>query len=73
MMNRIPQEIRINKNRDTLTLIYSDGEYALSAEFLRVLSPSAEVRGHGMGQEKLQTGKRNVLISDLAATGNYAL
>lgn len=73
MMNRIPQEIRVNKNRDMLTLIYSDGEYALSAEFLRVLSPSAEVRGHGMGQEKLQTGKRNVLISDLAATGNYAL
>ena len=73
MQYAIPQEIRLNPNRDTLTLVYDAAEFALPAEYLRVLSPSAEVRGHGKGQEKLQTGKRDVLIDDLQATGNYAL
>ena len=70
---QVPQEIRINKTHDTLTLVYSNYEHALPAEFLRVYSPSAEVRGHGAGQETLQTGKRGVLITDLEAVGNYAL
>ena len=70
---QVPQEIRINKTRDTLTLVYPNHEHALPAEFLRVYSPSAEVRGHGVGQETLQTGKRGVLITDLEAVGNYAL
>ena len=73
MQYAIPQEIRLNPSRDTLTLVYDAAEFALPAEYLRVLSPSAEVRGHGKGQEKLQTGKRDVLIDDLQATGNYAL
>ena len=70
---QVPQEIRINKTHDTLTLVYPSQEHALPAEFLRVYSPSAEVRGHGIGQETLQTGKRGVLITDLEAVGNYAL
>ena len=70
---QVPQEIRINKAHDTLTLVYSNYEHALPAEFLRVYSPSAEVRGHGVGQETLQTGKRGVLITDLEAVGTYAL
>lgn len=72
-MTALPQEIRLNSQRDTLTLVYADAEYALDAEFLRVYSPSAEVRGHGRGQERLQTGKRGVLIADLLPAGNYAL
>ena len=70
---QVPQEIRINKTYDTLTLVYPSQEHALPAEFLRVYSPSAEVRGHGIGQETLQTGTRGVLITDLEAVGNYAL
>ncbi|XXQ69490.1 gamma-butyrobetaine hydroxylase-like domain-containing protein [Neisseriaceae bacterium B1] len=69
----IPQEIRLNPERNQLTLAYADREYTLSAEYLRVYSPSAEVRGHGVGQETLQTGKRFVAITDLEAVGNYAL
>ena len=72
-MTHIPQEIRINRARDTLTLVYSDTQYFFSAEFLRVMSLSAEVRGHGVGQEVLQTGKRDVRITDLIPVGNYAL
>lgn len=55
-------------------IAYSDGqEYNLPAEFLRVYSPSAEVRGHGEGNETLQFGKREVKISSLEQAGNYAL
>lgn len=72
-MSNLPQEIRLSRSRDTLTLVYADDEHALPAEFLRVYSPSAEVRGHGVGQETLQVGKRGVLIDDLTAAGNYAL
>lgn len=69
----VPQEIRLSSNRTTLFLTYDEGVYALSSEYLRVFSPSAEVRGHGKGQEKLQTGKRNVMIQKLELAGNYAL
>ena len=69
----LPQEIRVHPERDALTLIYDSGEHTLPAEYLRVLSPSAEVRGHGIGHEKLQTGKRGVRIEEIAASGNYAL
>lgn len=69
----IPHEIRLNKERNTLILKYEHGEHHLPAEYLRVYSPSAEVRGHGVGQEILQTGKRFVSITDLEMTGNYAL
>lgn len=73
MQNPIPDEIRINNTRDTLTLRYDANEFSLSAEYLRVYSPSAEVRGHGVGQEKLQTGKRLVRITEITAAGNYAV
>lgn len=69
----IPQEIRLNPERNQLTLVYADGQYSLSAEYLRVYSPSAEVRGHGVGQETLQTGKRLVQIHELEAVGHYAI
>lgn len=57
-----------------LELKYSDGDHLqLSAEFLRVHSPSAEVRGHGKGQEVLQTGKRDVKLVNIEPVGNYAI
>ena len=69
----LPEEIRLNSEHDLLKIRYVNQEYHLPAEFLRVYSPSAEVRGHGIGQETLQTGKRTVTITDLEAVGNYAL
>jgi DUF971 family protein len=57
-----------------LTVTFNDGTaYALSAEMLRVLSPSAEVKGHGPGQEVTVPGKRNVAILSVQPTGNYAI
>jgi DUF971 family protein len=70
----IPTEITLHKKSRTLELVFDNGDhYRLPAEFLRVYSPSAEVRGHGPGQETLQTGKRNVEITELDAVGNYAV
>ena len=56
-----------------LELVYDKKHYLLSAEYLRVYSPSAEVRGHGQGQGVLQTNKENVGINQLEPVGNYAL
>ncbi len=50
-----------------------DRQYDISAELLRVESPSAEVKGHGPGEEQLQWGKRNVTIARVEAVGNYAV
>ncbi|MAM71431.1 MAG: 1-(5-phosphoribosyl)-5-((5-phosphoribosylamino)methylideneamino)imidazole-4-carboxamide isomerase [Gammaproteobacteria bacterium] len=69
----IPGDIKLHKKSGQLELVYTDGAYTLSAEFLRVHSPSAEVRGHGVGQEVLQYGKKQVLISNIESVGNYAL
>lgn len=70
----IPTEITLHKKSRMLELAFEDGSrYHLPAEFMRVYSPSAEVRGHGPGQETLQTGKRNVEITELEAVGNYAV
>jgi DUF971 family protein len=70
----IPTEITLHKKSRVLELGFEDGaRYQLPAEYLRVFSPSAEVRGHGPGQETLQTGKRNVEITDLEGVGNYAV
>jgi DUF971 family protein len=70
----IPTEITLHKKSRMLELTFDDGShYNLPAEFLRVWSPSAEVRGHGPGQETLQTGKRNVEITALEPVGNYAV
>lgn len=69
-----PQQIKLHTKSRQLELRYADGShYQLSCEFLRVFSPSAEVRGHGRGQEVLQTGKLNVEIRDIIAVGNYAI
>lgn len=69
-----PSQIKLHKKSRQLELVYGDGHaHRLSCEFLRVHSPSAEVRGHGQGQEVLQTGKIDVEITDLIPTGNYAL
>lgn len=69
-----PIEVKLHKKSAVLELVYSDSErYELSAEFLRVHSPSAEVKGHGPGQETLQYGKKDVAIVKLEATGSYAI
>jgi len=74
MASNAPTDIRLHKKSATLELVYADGSHKMfSAEFLRVHSPSAEVRGHGKGQEILQTGKRHVKITDLESIGNYAI
>ena len=73
-MESTPTEIRIRKKSRVLAISFDDGaSFELPFEYLRVSSPSAEVRGHGPGQEVLQTGKENVEISGLAPMGHYAL
>ena len=70
----IPTEIRLHQASRSLEIAYAGGErYHLPCELLRVYSPSAEVRGHGPGQEILQTGKRMVGITSIESVGNYAL
>jgi DUF971 family protein len=70
----IPTNIVVHQQSKVLELSYENGNiYRLPFEFLRVLSPSAEVQGHGPGQETLQTGKRDVLIANLEPVGRYAL
>lgn len=70
----IPVELKQHKKSRILELVYEDGQrYELSYEFLRVFTPSAEARGHGVGQETLQTGKRNVDIVSIEPVGNYAI
>ena len=69
-----PVKIKLHKNKGDLELGYADNStVTFSAEFLRVHSPSAEVRGHGPGEEVLQDGKKDVKIVSLEATGHYAL
>ena len=69
-----PVGIQLHTRSRELELEYTGGErYSLSCEYLRVYSPSAEVGGHGPGQEVLQTGKMNVGISAIKPVGNYAL
>ena len=69
-----PEEIRISKNKKQLDVRFDDGkEFSLSAELLRVESPSAEVQGHGIGQKKTPVGKQNILISSIEPVGNYAI
>ena len=68
----IPTRIKLHKASRTLELGYADGRsYQLPAEYLRVLSPSAEVRGHG--RPVLQTGKINVALVGVEPAGRYAL
>jgi DUF971 family protein len=69
-----PTEIKLHQKSRVMEVAFSDGSsFRLPYEFLRVYSPSAEVRGHGPGQEVLQTGKREVEIRHLEPVGSYAV
>ena len=69
-----PTEIKLRQKSRLMELVFSDGsQFELSYELLRVYSPSAEVRGHGPGQEVLQVGKGDVDISTLEPSGSYAV
>jgi DUF971 family protein len=73
-MKFAPTEITLHQKSKTLEIEFDDGaRFNLPAEYLRVHSPSAEVRGHGVGQSVLQVGKRNVAIIGLEPVGQYAL
>ena len=69
-----PLEIRLASDERTLHVTFESGEsFALTAELLRVESPSAEVQGHGAGQKTTPSGKQNVAISRVEPVGNYAI
>jgi DUF971 family protein len=73
-MSEQPTEIKLHQQSHLLEITFSDGVcYQLPYEFLRVYSPSADVSGHGPGQEVLQMGKRDVGVSSLVPVGSYAL
>ncbi|MEK9777271.1 MAG: DUF971 domain-containing protein [Quisquiliibacterium sp.] len=70
----VPTRIVVHQQSRVLEIEYSDGSvFKLPFELMRVYSPSAEVRGHGPGQEVLQTGKRDIGIDSVDAVGNYAI
>lgn len=70
----LPTKIQLHNKRNVLSLAYANGEsLELPCEYLRVFSPSAEVRGHGQGQEVLQSGKKDVGIERIDRVGNYAI
>ncbi|SEA39650.1 gamma-butyrobetaine hydroxylase-like domain-containing protein [Nitrosospira multiformis] len=70
----VPVEIKLHRKSRLLEITFSDGKtFRYTSEFLRVYSPSAEVRGHGPGQEVLQTGKKEVNINRIDPVGNYAI
>ena len=74
MTDAWPSELKVSKDRRQLSVSFDDGKaFVLPAEMLRVLSPSAEVKGHGPGQEVTVPGKRNVAIRAVHPTGNYAV
>jgi DUF971 family protein len=69
-----PSELRLHENGTRLTIQFDDASvYDLSAEYLRVESPSAEVQGHGPSERKTVGGKKNVRIVEIAPVGNYAV
>jgi DUF971 family protein len=69
-----PSEIKLHQQSRVLEITYADGQsFRLPFEFLRVYSPSAEVRGHGPGQEVLQVGKKDVAIVAVEPVGAYAI
>ncbi len=69
-----PQALTVHNQSRVLEIVFSDGAaFRLPFELLRIYSPSAEVQGHGPGQEVLQTGKRDVALVELDPVGNYAV
>ena len=74
MANSWPTELRLDKDKRVLTVSFDDGKsFALPAELLRVLSPSAEVQGHSEAQRVTVAGKKNVGIARIEPVGNYAV
>jgi DUF971 family protein len=70
----LPTEIKLHQVSRKLEIAFNDGtRFELPYEFLRVYSPSAEVRGHGPGQEVLQVGKKNIEVKNVEPVGSYAL
>jgi DUF971 family protein len=72
-MQKIPTKIQLHKQSKQLELHFGSEHFTLSAEFLRVHSPSAEVMGHGPNQAILQHGKKDIAIKKIERAGNYAL
>lgn len=73
-MQHRPSEIRLRRSARVLEVAFHDGSrYELPFEYLRVYSPSAEVKGHGPGQETLQVGKEHVGVTRIEPVGNYAV
>lgn len=73
-MNPTPTDLTVHQQSKVLDIAFDDGaSFSLPFEYLRVYSPSAEVKGHGAGQEVLQLGKRDVGITALEPVGNYAV
>jgi DUF971 family protein len=69
-----PQSLTVHSQSRVLEVVFSDGaNFRIPFELMRVYSPSAEVQGHGPGQETLQTGKREVALEALESVGNYAV
>ncbi|OFZ90293.1 MAG: 1-(5-phosphoribosyl)-5-((5-phosphoribosylamino)methylideneamino)imidazole-4-carboxamide isomerase [Betaproteobacteria bacterium RBG_16_66_20] len=69
-----PTDIKLHQKSQVLEIAFADGRtFRLPCEFLRVYSPSAEVRGHGPGQEVLQAGKKDVGITHIEPAGSYAI
>ena len=69
-----PTELRLGPDRRALTVTFDNGErFALAAEYLRVMSPSAEVQGHSASERRTVGGKRDVAIRDVQPVGNYAV
>ena len=73
-MDYVPNEIKLQKKSRQITISFDDGSnFELPFEYLRVNSPSADVQGHGPGQEVLQKGKENVLVTKIEPVGHYAV
>ena len=72
-MQKAPTKIQLHKQSQQLELHFGTEQFSLSAEFLRVHSPSAEVMGHGPNQAVLQFGKKDVSITKIERAGNYAI
>jgi DUF971 family protein len=74
MATPLPTEIKLHQKSRVLEIAFDDGtRFELPCEYLRVYSPSAEVRGHGPGQEMLQVGKEDVAITAIRPVGHYAI
>lgn len=70
----MPTTVKLHRSKGSLSLGYSNGSvFTLSGEYLRVYSPSAEVKGHAPGQEVLQYGKKDIRVVSIEPAGNYAL